>query len=86
MTGDLRVRVHVLEAWDEVVMERPAATSIASIKEQALTAAHVAGDPDDFLVKFRGAELRDQTRSLADEQVPGDGALIVVRRRRVAVR
>jgi len=86
VSAELRVRVHVLDAWDEVVMELPASTSIASIKQQALAAAHVAGDPDEFLVKFRGAELRDQSRSLADEEVPADGALIVMRRHRVAVR
>ena len=86
MTAELRVRVHVLDAWDEVVMELPGQTSIASIKQRALQATHVVEDPGSFLVKFRGAELRDESKSLADEKIPVDGALIVMRRRRVAVR
>lgn len=86
MSADLELRVHVLDAWDQVVMRLPAETPISDIKRRALEAAHVSGDPAAFLVKFRGAEVRDESRSLQDEQVPGDGALIVMRRRRVPVR
>jgi hypothetical protein len=86
MTDGLELRVRVLDAWDDVVMQLPASTLIADVKRRALEAAHITGDPAGFLVKFRGAEVRDESRSLADERVPGDGALIVMRRRRVPVR
>jgi hypothetical protein len=86
MSAELRVRVRVLEAWDDIVMDVPSPTTIQAIKQRALAAAHVTADPSRYLVKFRGAELHDESRSLADEQVPTEGALIVMRRRRMPVR
>jgi hypothetical protein len=86
MSGELRVRVHVLDVWDEVVLDLPPVTSIGALKQEALDLARVTDEPAKFLVKFRGAEMRDESRTLADEQVPTDGALIVMRRRRVPVR
>ena len=56
------LRVMVQDAWDEVRLQLPAATSLAELKRQALTAARVAGDPDAYLLKFRGAELADESR------------------------
>ncbi len=85
MTTEVAVRVRVLDAWDDVVMRLPALTPIADVKRWALEAAHIPADPAGFLVKFRGAAVRDESRSLADERVPSDGALIVMRRRRVPV-
>ena len=86
MTAEVAVRVRVLESWDDVVMRLPSITPIADVKRRALAAAGITADPAGFLVKFRGAELRDESRSLGEEQVPGDGALVVMRRRRVPVR
>lgn len=86
MTAGTVVRVRVLDAWDDVVMRVPGPTPIADVKRRALDAAHVTADPGGFLVKFRGAAVRDESRSLADEGVPSEGALIVMRRRRVPVR
>jgi hypothetical protein len=56
------------------------------VKQLALDAAHIDDDPSRFLVKFRGAELRDESRSLGDEAVPSDGAMIVMRGHRMPVR
>lgn len=86
MTTDLALRVCVLDRWDTVPLAVPAATPIADVKRQALARARVVEDPDRFLVKFRGAAVRDEARTLADERVPTGGALIVMRRRRVPVR
>ncbi len=83
-TRHLRVMVH--EIWDELVMVQPAEASIASVKAAALAAARVVESPDDFTVKFRGAELRDESRSLAELGVPDDANLIVLRRARRPVR
>ena len=41
---------------------------------------------NEFIVKFRGVELRDETSTLSAAGVPDGGALIVLRRRRRAVR
>lgn len=86
MSGALPVRVTVLEAWDDVTLDLVATTTITEVKRQALAAVRVVEDPADFLVKFRGAELSDESRSLADVEFPAGGALIVLRRRRRAVR
>jgi len=80
------LRVMVQDAWDEVRLQLPAATSLAELKRQALAAARVAGDPDAYLLKFRGAELADESRSLADAGLVPNGALIVLPRRRRPVR
>ena len=84
--SDLRVRVRVLDAWDDVVLHLPASVRVSEVKQRALDAAHVTGDPGGFLVKFRGAVVRDESRTLAEERVPADGALIVMRARRTPVR
>ena len=86
MTPMLPVRVMVQDAWDEVFLEVPSATPLADLKRRALVATRVSGDPDGFLLKFRGAELEDESRSLADVGVVANGALIVMPRRRRPVR
>ncbi len=86
MTAVLALRVMVQEAWDEVSLELPATASLADVKRQALQAARVRGDPDQYVLKFRGAELRDESRSLSEAGLVPNGPLIVLRRRRRAVR
>jgi hypothetical protein len=82
----LSLRVMVQDAWDQVKLDLPAATSLAEVKRQALQATRVTGNPDAYLLKFRGAELEDESRSLSDAGLVPNGALIVLRRRRRAVR
>lgn len=86
MSDTLRLRVTVQDAWDEVPLDLPIATSLAELKRAALEATRVIGDPDDYVVKFRGFELYDESRSLADAGLVPNGALIVLPRRRRAVR
>ena len=86
MTGTLPIRVMVQDAWDEVLLDLPAVTPLAELKRQALQATRVTGNPDAYLLKFRGAELEDESRSLAEAGLVPNGALIVLRRRRRAVR
>jgi len=86
MTATLPVRVMVQDAWDEVHLDLPSATSLAEVKRQALSATKVTGDPDAYVLKFRGAELRDESRSLAEAGLVPNGALIVLPRRRRPVR
>jgi hypothetical protein len=86
MTETLPVRVMVEDAWDEVRLDLPSVTPLADVKRQALRATRVTGDPDAYLLKFRGAELEDESRSLAEAGLVPNGALIVLRRRRRPVR
>ncbi len=86
MTGAMPVRVMVQDAWDEIPLDLPATTSLADVKRRALAAARVRADPSGYLLKFRGAELRDESKSLAEAGVVPNGALIVLSRRRRPVR
>ena len=86
MTETLPVRVMVEDAWDEVSLDLPAGTLLGELKRQALQATRVTGNPDAYLLKFRGAELEDESRSLAEAGLVPNGALIVLRRRRRPVR
>lgn len=86
MTAPLALRVMVPDAWDEVRLELPSATPLAELKRQALAATRVTGDPAAYVVKFRGAELQDESRSLAEAGLVPNGALIVLRKRRRPVR
>lgn len=86
MNGTVPVRVMVSDAWDAVTLDVPPATSLGEVKRDALTRARVRGDPDEYLVKFRGAELDDERQSLKEAGVPANAPLIVLRRRRRPVR
>jgi hypothetical protein len=82
MTATLPLRVMVQDAWDEIRLDLPAATTLAELKRRALDAARVVRDPATYLLKFRGAELKDETRSLAEAGLVPNGALIVLPKRR----
>jgi hypothetical protein len=82
----LPLRVMVQDAWDEVRLDLPAGTTLSEVKRQALDATRVQGDPAGYVLKFRGAELRDETQSLAEAGLVPNGALIVLPRRRRPVR
>ncbi len=86
MSATLPVRVMVQDAWDEFSFDFPPTTSLADVKRRALDAARVPRDPRGYMLKFRGAELRDESRSLADAGLVPNGALIVLPRRRRPVR
>ena len=86
MSAPLPLRIMVQDAWDEISLEFPSSTSLADVKRQALEAAQVYRDPSGYVLKFRGAELRDESRSLADAGLVPNGALIVLPRRRRPVR
>ena len=86
MNAALAVRVRVLEAWEDIDVSIDPATSIGELKRQILDRVHIPADPSSFLVKFRGAEITDESRSLEEQQVPPGAALIVLRRHRMPVR
>jgi hypothetical protein len=82
----LRLRVTVQDVWDEVPLDLPPAASLAELKRAALEATKVRRDPDEYVLKFRGFELLDESRSLADAGLVPNGAVIVLPRRRRPVR
>lgn len=86
MKPNLRLRVMVQDAWDEVPLDLPADTPLAELKHLALKATRVIRDPDEYLLKFRGAELYDESCSLADAGLVANGAVMVLPRRRRPVR
>jgi hypothetical protein len=86
MTGSVPVRVTVADVWDTVPLELPPSTSLADLKREALLRARVRHDPGEYVVKFRGAEMLDESVTLKDAGIPPNAALIVLPRRRRPVR
>jgi hypothetical protein len=82
MTAVLPLRVTVEDVWDEVLLEVPPVTSVSEIKRQALAATHVKRPPSEYVIKYRGAEVLDESRSAAEVGLVPNGALIVLARRR----
>jgi hypothetical protein len=86
MAAELLVRVTLLDTLDEYPMVVPATTRIAEVKQTALARAGIKRPASAYVVKYKGAELYEGSRSLADAGVVPDGALIVLLRRRIPVR
>ena len=80
------LRIRVQEAWDEADLELAADTTVHELKVRALRHFRIRRHPDDYVVKFRGAEMIDETRTLAEAGVVPNAALIVLSRRRRPVR
>ena len=82
----MTVRVQVLDAWDTVAVSAGALTTVRAVKEAALTELGAAGDvAADFVMKLRGVEVRDESRSLADDGARDGSTYVLMRRRRRAV-
>lgn len=82
----LPVRVMVQDAWDQVSLELSPSATVAELKQRAMALTHQGGKPEDYLVKFRGAAVLDEGRSLAESGVVPNAALIVMPRSRRPVR
>jgi hypothetical protein len=86
MSDLLPVRVMVQDAWDQVRLDLPGTTPLADVKRRALEVTRVTRDPAGYVLKFRGAELLDESRSLTEAGLVPNGALIVLPKRRRPVR
>jgi hypothetical protein len=82
----LPVRVMVQEVWDEIPLVLPSTTSLAELKRRALEIARIRREAADYVLKFRGAELPDESQSLAEAGIAPNGAVILLPRRRWPVR
>jgi hypothetical protein len=86
MTAPWPLRVTVEDVWDEVLLQLSPDTPVGEIKREALARTRVRGDPSHYVLKFRGAELIDETRTASAAGLVPNGALIVMPRRRRPVR
>ncbi len=82
----LDLRVTLLDTWEESSLRLPASTLVSELKRLALARARIPFSPDDYLVKYQGAELDEAGRSLADAGIATNSSLIVLPRRRRPVR
>lgn len=86
MSASLPLRVMVPDVWDQVTLDLPPSTPVAELKRLALERSRVRREPDEYVVKFRGAELTDESRTLAEAGLVAHAPLIVLPRRRRPVR
>lgn len=80
------VRVMLTSVWDEFQLNLPPETSLAQVKQAVLDLGRVPADPARYVVKYRGAQLFDEAKSLAELGVVRNAALIMHPRRRQPVR
>lgn len=86
MSAALPLRVTVLDTWDTAALEFSPDATLAAVKHRALHEARVTRPSDGYLVKYLGAEVSDESVSLADLGVAPHGGLIVMARARTPAR
>ena len=82
----LPVRVMLTDVWDEFHLDLAPETLLRDVKQQVLDLGRVTDDSSNYVVKFRGAQLLDEGKSLADLGIVKNAALIMLPRRRQPVR
>lgn len=83
----ITLRVEMPDVWDVVRVEVMPSDQVLEVKKHALEALYPEYNVlDDFIVKLRGWEILDETRSLADVGVADGSILLVTFRRRRPVR
>jgi hypothetical protein len=80
------LRVMLTDVWDEFHLDVPSDTPLSQVKQRVLDLGRVTGESGRYVVKYRGARLDDEDRSLADLGVVRNAALIMLPRRRQPVR
>ncbi len=87
MAAGLKVRVWVPEVWDAVELTPAPESTVGQLKATALAqATGRARDPSAYLVKYHGAALLDEGRTLAQLGVKDGAPFIVLPARRQPVR
>ncbi|MGH7567825.1 MAG: hypothetical protein ACREL9_02480 [Gemmatimonadales bacterium] len=73
------VRVMVTDVWDQVFLAVDPATTVGALKRQALEQALKRRvTPDDYIVKFRGAQVMDESVTLGTLGARANSAFIVL--------
>jgi hypothetical protein len=80
------VRVMLTNVWDEFHLDLAADTSVRQVKQQVLDLGRVLDDPDKYVLKYKGAQLIEEARSLTELGVVRNAGLIMLPRRRQPVR
>jgi hypothetical protein len=82
------VRVMVTDVWDQVFLAVEPTMTVTELKRQALAQAlkRALVRLEDYVVKFRGAQVLDESVTLLALGVVPNAALIVLPARRQAVR
>lgn len=87
MAAGLKVRVWVPEVWDAVDLTPAPESTVGQLKAQALARATGRNpDPSAYVVKYHGAALADEGRTLAQLGVQDGAPFIVLPARRQPVR
>lgn len=75
----LRVRVTVPDLWREKKMEFPLDTPVSEVKLQALPELLQQSDvdPSAYYVEYFEKEILDESRTLADLEVPANGVILL---------
>ncbi len=77
------VRAMVTDVWDQVFLAVDPSTTVGALKRQALEQAMKRRvRPDDYVVKFRGAQVLDESITLASLEARANSAFIVLPARR----
>lgn len=83
----LDLRVAVPDVWDIVRLSAEESWTVQHLKAEALGRATGRQlEVGDYVVKFRGALVVDESQTLGDLGVPNRGTLIVLPARRQPVR
>lgn len=82
------VRVMVTDVWDQVVLAVEPSTTVAELKHQALAKAlkRAAVPLGEYVVKYRGGQVLDETVTLAGLGAVPNAPFIVLPARRQPVR
>src|SRR6266704_864091 len=82
------VRVMVTDVWDQVFLAVEPGMTVAELKRKALTQALKRRDLklEDYVVKFRGAQVLDESTSLAALGAGANAPFIILPARRQPVR
>ncbi len=81
------VRVMVTPAWEQVPVQVDDATTVAQLKHQALkTALKTTEKEQGFIVKFRGAQVLDESTTMRALGAVPNAPFIVLPGRRQPVR
>ena len=83
----ITIRVEMPEVWDVVRIETLPTEVVLTVKRRALEALYPGVEHhEDFVLKFRGWEILDESTTLADEGVTNGSILLLTYRKKRPVR
>jgi len=86
VTPELSLRIRVQDVWDDIRLAIPSTTQARDVKRRSLRATRIDADPDEYVLKFRGAEVPDASSMEAAGIVMNANLIVLPRRRRPILR